>query len=128
VIVSLYAGLLALFYIALSLNVVRGRRQYRISLGDGGNEAMGKRIRAHANFSEYTPLFLILLALAEYQGLPAYAVHAFGASFLIARVLHAYSIIYAAPSLKLLRPRPLGMILTFVSLAGLALVALVQFL
>lgn len=32
---------------------------------DGGVKLMGRRIRAHGNFVEYTPMFLALLAISE---------------------------------------------------------------
>lgn len=65
-----YAALLALLLLALSMRVVDGRRRFGVNLGDGGNAAMQRRIRAHANFIEYVPLLLILLALLEAAALP----------------------------------------------------------
>jgi uncharacterized membrane protein YecN with MAPEG domain len=63
-VVSLYAALLTIIYISLSVYVIRG-----ISLNDGSNEAMDLR-----NFSEYTPLFIIILGLTEYNSILEYAV------------------------------------------------------
>lgn len=107
-IVSLYAALLALFYIYLTMNVVKVRRAERISLGDGGNPQLQCVIRAHGNFIEYVPLAIILLFLVEYQGLASHYCHAFGAALLIGRVFHNLGIVD-----KNLRYRQIGALSTF---------------
>jgi uncharacterized protein len=117
-ITSLYAGAAALGLILLSLRVIRLRRRYRISIGHQGNEEMERAIRVHGNFVEYTPFFLILLTLAELQGLPAAALHGAGACFLFARISHVFGLrSEAAPGVY----RVLGMALTFAVIGGLGL-------
>ncbi len=39
-----------------------------VGSGDGGNEALIRRMRAHANYGENAPIVLILLALLELAG------------------------------------------------------------
>ena len=97
----------------LSLRVVGLRRVARINLGDGGNQEMTRRIRVHGNFIEYVPLTLILMALAELQGQPAWAVHLIGACLVIGRLAHAYGVGKTPQIMKL---RVLGMMLTFTAL------------
>ena len=92
-IISLYAGLLALFYMALSVIVIIGRYKNRVALGDAGSFDMQRRIRAHANFIEYTPLFLIIMGYAEFSGLSGFWVHNLCGLFLVGRVSHAASIL-----------------------------------
>ena len=72
----LYAALLGLLLIALSVNVVLARRRYHVRLGVGTEEGMQQAVRVQANFSEYVPLAVILLIMAELSGLPTAAVHA----------------------------------------------------
>lgn len=91
-IATLYAGLLGLLLIALSLGVSRLRARFRVSLGSGDQPELEAAIRAQANFVEYAPLALILLALAEVQGASAGLLHGFGAALLVGRVLHAVGI------------------------------------
>jgi len=67
-ITSVYAGLLALLFLALSWRVVTFRRGNRVSLGDGDSKDLRQRSRMHANFAEYTPIGLILLACVEFGG------------------------------------------------------------
>ena len=83
-----YAGLLTLWFLVLSIRVIRQRTQAKINLGDGGNETMLRRIRAHANFAEYVPLALVMMAMLETGGLQKWAVHAMGATLLVGRLLH----------------------------------------
>jgi len=52
-IISIYAALLALFYVALSVRTLSMRRQLKIGIGDGGNNTMTRAMRVHANFAEY---------------------------------------------------------------------------
>lgn len=120
-IASLYAGLLGLLLLALSMNVSRERGRARVSLGDGGDEVLNKAIRAQANFTEYVPLALILIALSEAQGAPAVAVHILGAMLVVGRFLHAAGMLGTQP-MRL--GRLIGTVLTFLVLliagAGLA--------
>jgi uncharacterized membrane protein YecN with MAPEG domain len=91
IITPLYAGLLALLYLVLSYRIVVLRRN-KVSLGDGGNPILQRRIRAHGNFSEYVPMILIMLGILELNHLPFYALHSLGLTLLIARLLHGYSL------------------------------------
>ena len=86
---SLYAGLLGLMLVLLSALVIRVRIRARVSLGDGGDDALVRAIRAQANFAEYTPMALVLIALAEIQGAPGWVIHLLGLTLLAGRVAHA---------------------------------------
>ena len=55
-IIPIYAALLALLFLALSVRTLRLRRRLNISVGDAGNTKMLRAMRAHANFAEYVPL------------------------------------------------------------------------
>ena len=89
----LYAGLLALIFFALSYRVVQARSS-GISLGDGGDLLLLRRIRAHGNFAEYVPLLLLMIALLEFEGLPDYAIHGLGLALVLARSLHGYALAF----------------------------------
>lgn len=88
----LYAGVLSIFFLVLSARIVQMRRSGGPSLGDGGNPVMLRRIRAHANFSEYVPFILLMLGFLEASHLNAYLLHGFGITLLIARLLHGYAL------------------------------------
>ena len=86
----IYAGLLALLYLLLSYRVIQRRIEGRIAHGDGDDAELILRMRVHANFNEYVPLALILLALAEMQSAPGWVVHLLGAGLLVGRLGHAW--------------------------------------
>jgi len=88
----LYAGLLALLFLLLSLRVVQGRRRHKISVGDHDNKDMIKRMRVQANCAEYAPIGVLLLAFAEIQGAAFWVVHLAGISLLTGRALHAFGL------------------------------------
>jgi uncharacterized protein len=117
--VSLYAGLLGLMFLALSIRVIGGRRLARVGLGDGGDLGLQRRMRAQANFAEYVPIVLLLLLLAELQGVSAWILHGVGACLVFGRIAHAVSISRdPEPS----GGRVVGMAFTFTAL-GLSSVA-----
>jgi uncharacterized membrane protein YecN with MAPEG domain len=91
-IVSLYASLLALLFVGLSVRTLLMRRRLGIALGDAGNEAMLRAMRVHSNFAEYVPLSLILIYLVEQAGARPLFVHALCLSVLVGRVSHAIGV------------------------------------
>jgi uncharacterized protein len=107
-ITALYAALIAVLFIVLSFRVINVRGSAKVSLGDGGNKELEKRIRAHANCAEYAPLGLILIGLAESLHAGSFVLHALGGTLLAARTLHAVGI-----SKTIMRLRLVGMVLTF---------------
>jgi len=91
IITPFYAGLLALWFLVLSARVVQ-RRWGGITLGDGGDPRMLRLMRGHANFAEYVPLILLLMALLELGHTSKYILHAAGITLLVARLLHGYAL------------------------------------
>jgi uncharacterized membrane protein YecN with MAPEG domain len=88
------AGLLGLMLLFLCGYVIAGRSSFKIGIGDGGNPIMHRRIRAQANFVEYVPMALILIALIEYGAIgPHWLVAALGGGLVVARALHAQGLI-----------------------------------
>ena len=88
---ALYSGSLALWFLVLSYRVV-ARRRTGIYLGDGGDAGMLRLVRGHANFAEYVPLALIMLAILELAGTSLYVLHGLGLALLAGRVLHGYAL------------------------------------
>jgi len=86
---ALYAGLLGLLAVAVAFPPGMLRGKLNISVGDGGNPALLLAMRRHANFAEWVPLALILIALLELNGVSTRAIHSLGAALVIARLLHA---------------------------------------
>ena len=91
-ITALYASLAGLLLLFLSFRVVRWRRKLSVGLGDGGQENLLRAQRTQANFIEYVPIALILLAAAESQGLAGWLLQTAGAILMLARLLHAWGL------------------------------------
>jgi uncharacterized protein len=106
------AAALGLLNVWLAIRVVRGRVANKISLGHGGNPQMEARTRAHANFNEYVPIALILMALIEMNVGASRWLWAIGALLVVARVLHPFGIERPMPNPY----RALGAMLTFATL------------
>lgn len=88
-IVALYIALNLLLAPLLMYRVGQVRIGKKINLGDGGDDLMLSRIRAHGNFTENAPLALLGLVGLAMLGAHPIALHVFGAAFFIGRILHA---------------------------------------
>ena len=88
----LYASLLALWFVILSVRVIRYRGAASISLGDGGNPELQRRIRGHGNFVDYAPLALVLMGLLEFSGADQVSLHVIGGLLLVGRFAHGWAL------------------------------------
>lgn len=115
---AVVASLLAFLYLGLAARVIQLRYRRRTSLGDGGHEDLRQAIRGHGNFSEYAPIFLVLLLAGELQGLGVPVLGFLGALFVLGRALHGYCFAFTAMNFALRRH---GMVLTVAAIALMAL-------
>ena len=125
-ITSAYLGILALLYAVLGLQVTRLRRGHRVLFGDGDNIKLRSAIRAHANFAEYVPIFVLMVAMLEMSGMPAMRVHLLMAALLLARLLHPLGMYVGPRTLQFQICRVGGIVLTIVVLIASALLLLVR--
>ena len=88
-----------------------------ISFGKDRPDTLDRAIRAHGNFAEYTPLFLILLILAERSDMASSGIHAYATSFCVGRLMHGFCFALLKRNLFL---RVGGTVLTLFPLLGLA--------
>jgi uncharacterized membrane protein YecN with MAPEG domain len=116
------AGAATLLNIWIARRVGQVRMSQKISIGDGGDERLVARMRAHSNFVEYTPFFLILLGLVELAIGGKFWLWLAAAVFILARIAHALGMTRPRPDP--LRLRLIGTIVTLLVLFGLALVAI----
>jgi uncharacterized membrane protein YecN with MAPEG domain len=89
---SVYASLLGLVFIFLTIRTIGLRRSNKVALGTGGVAALERVIGAHSNFSEYVPLSLFLILCAELQGLHGLIVNGLGLLLLTGRAIYSYGI------------------------------------
>ncbi len=88
-ITSIYASILAIIMIALSSHVSAQRGKANVSILDGGNAELQLRMRRHGNFVENVPMTLLIMLLAELDGVGSNWLHAAGALLVVGRILHA---------------------------------------
>jgi uncharacterized membrane protein YecN with MAPEG domain len=121
--IALYLPVFALFFVFLSLNVIRTRRREKIGLGAGGNRAVERAMRVHANFAEYVPLTLILLLVLELYGASGLLLNLLLLTLLVGRGVHAWGVSREPETFVF---RVTGMVMTFsvIILASLALLFL----
>jgi uncharacterized membrane protein YecN with MAPEG domain len=91
-ITGLYVALATLLVLVLSSRVSLRRRLLRVSLGDGDDKELRKRIRAQANAIEYLPLGLLLLLCLEWNQTVPVILHTCGIVLILARGSHAYGL------------------------------------
>lgn len=101
----------------ISLRIGKVRHAGKVLYGDGGNELLMRRMRAHANFVENTPLVLILIALIEGAGKGGQWLAIVGALFMLGRVAHVIGMDGKVPF------RSGGTAISFFTQIGLAVVA-----
>jgi len=85
----IHAALLMFMVIGLAILVIRQRRRASVGIGDGGDKALGRAIRAHGNFTEYAPFAIGAYVLLALGGASAALIHTLGVVFLVGRVAHA---------------------------------------
>lgn len=116
------ASTLTLVYLFLSLRVIAARKETSYAISAAPDLDLQTRIRTHANFAEYVPLALLLLALLELAGAPRPLLIALGATLFASRVLHAIGMPRPAPNpFRLLGVVGTLTVLLVQSLAGLYL-------
>ncbi len=124
-VVGLYAALLAVLFVLLSLRTIRLRRSLKIAIGDSGSTEMLRAMRVHSNFAEYVPLALVLLALLAAGGASPWLLHGLGLLLLAGRLSHAYGV---SQSSEVFTFRVTGMMLTFTTLLCASGLLLLQYL
>jgi uncharacterized protein len=112
-IVPVYASILAIIFVVLSVRTLRMRRKVRVAVGDGGNIQLLRAVRAHANFAEYTPFALLLITFMELKGVSHVLLHAHCAALLVGRCSHAFGVSQIQENFRF---RVVGMALTLTTI------------
>ncbi len=114
---AVFAGVNILLIFLLSLGVVSARRKHKVLLGDGGNPAVLRAMRAHANATEYIPAALAgLTLLAVMEPVSLLHIQVLGGVLTGGRILHAIGL---STSSGLSAGRATGMIATWLALIGI---------
>ncbi len=119
-----YAAVLALIFIALSVRTLQLRRRLNIAVGDSYDLQMLRSFRVHANFAEYVPLSLLLIYMYEAGNGMIHVVHALCIALIVGRLSHAYGVGRIEEDYRF---RVFGMALTLTAISGAALGVLVVY-
>ncbi|MDA8870798.1 MAPEG family protein [Rhizobiaceae bacterium] len=118
---------LAGLYIVLTMRVIDARRAAGVSIGDGGDALLSRRMRGQANFTENVPITLLVMVVTELQTVTVLP-NAFSilfalaaVAFVLGRVLHGCAFCFSD---NWPFGRMGGMLLTFGSMIVLILLAI----
>lgn len=111
------AAAAALINLWLGFRVSQVRISAKVPVGDGDNPRLRARMRAHANYVEYTPFFLILLALVELARGAHLWLWGVAIAYIIGRILHAFGMDSVNQPAK---ARGIGILITWLVLLVLA--------
>lgn len=114
-----FAAVAALINIWLMIRCGRVRTKEQVMVGDGGNEAVIRRTRAHSNYIESTAFVLVLLFLIELAVGPAIWLWAVGGVYFAGRIAHAIGMD------GVMNARFAGTLITLLTQLGLAITAIV---
>lgn len=113
------AAAAAILAIWLSIRVGQVRGSEKVSIGNGGNDKVIRRMRAHANFVENTPFVLILIAGIEMTGKGGNWLAYVAAIYMLGRIAHGLGM----DDGRFGKGRMIGTLVTMLTLLGLAIVA-----
>jgi len=115
------AGAAALINLWLMMRVGQVRTSEKVSIGDGGNEKVIRRMRAHSNYIESAPFVLLLVGAIELASLSSPVwLWIVGGLYLLGRVAHGIGM----DDGKFGKGRMIGTIVTMLTLLGLGIYAI----
>lgn len=83
------AAVAALINLWLMIRVGQVRTKENVMVGDGGNEAVIRRMRAHSNYIESTAFVMLLVVLIELAVGPSLWLWIAGGVYFVGRLAHA---------------------------------------
>lgn len=119
---AVFAAVTGLLLLVLSTHVVRFRLKYQKGMGVTDDRDFEAAVRAHANLVEYAPLGLLMLALAELNGVSGQLVYWAGMALVVGRILHAWGMINGRGGTH--KARMAGIVLTWLAILVTALLLL----
>ncbi len=125
VVSGLYISICALLLVVLTFRVIKLRRKHKIGVGTNDNRELLLATRVHGNYLENAPIILLLLAVAEANGLAAVYLHCFGTVLVVARLSHAIGLTQGDGGYHI--GRFWGTLMTWAVLVGLCIVNISQF-
>lgn len=119
---AVFAAVLGILMLVLSVQVVKYRLKYNKGIGVTEDRHFQVAVRTHANLVEYAPLGLIMLGIAELNGVASGLIYWTGMALVAGRILHAWGMFNGKGETH--KARALGMILTWLAILVAAILLL----
>ncbi|WP_375183106.1 MAPEG family protein [Marinobacter sp.] len=116
---GVFAAVTGILLLVLSIQVVKFRLKYRKGMGVTDDRDFEAAVRAHANLVEYAPLGLIMLAIAELNGVASGLIYWTGMALVVGRILHAWGMINGRGGPH--KARMIGILLTWLAILAAAI-------
>ncbi|SFR47693.1 hypothetical protein SAMN04488073_1868 [Marinobacter gudaonensis] len=116
---GVFAAVTGILLLVLSIQVVKFRLKYRKGMGVTDDRDFEAAVRAHANLVEYAPLGLIMLAIAELNGVASGLIYWTGMALVVGRILHAWGMINGRGGPH--KARMIGIVLTWLAILATAI-------
>lgn len=113
------AAAAAVLNIWLGIRIGALRTSLKISVGDGGSEALQRRMRAQLNYVENTAFVVLLIAAIELAGKGSWWLAYVAAAYFLGRVAHGFGMDGGKAQVG----RMVGTMVTMLVQLGLAVVA-----
>ncbi|MFM7349797.1 MAG: MAPEG family protein [Erythrobacter sp.] len=113
------AAAAAVLNLWLGIRIGALRNALQISVGDGGSEALQRRMRAQLNYVENTGFVLVLIAAIELAGTGGQWLAYVAAAYFIGRIAHGFGMDGGKAQVG----RMIGTLVTMLVQLGLAIVA-----
>lgn len=119
---AVFAAVLGILMLVLSFQVVKYRLKYKKGIGVTEDRGFQVAVRTHANLVEYAPLGLIMLGIAELNGVASGLIYWTGMALVAGRILHAWGMFNGKGETH--KARALGMVLTWLAILVAAILLL----
>lgn len=118
------AFILVILYMVLANGTMHYRRTHKVAYDSKETPELIRWRRAHSNFNENVPLFLILFyVLKSYEPSTAWYL-TFSVSMVLGRLIHGFGLTTQEQKKRFI-PRSIGMILTMFALVGTTIYVLI---
>ncbi|MCK2148327.1 MULTISPECIES: MAPEG family protein [Marinobacter] len=90
---GVFAAVIGILLLVLSVQVVKFRLKFKKGIGVTEDRDFQAAVRAHGNLVEYAPIALIMLGIAELNGVATGLVYWTGMVLVVGRILHAWGML-----------------------------------
>jgi uncharacterized membrane protein YecN with MAPEG domain len=123
-ITGVFAAVTGILLLFLSAVVVKYRIKYGKDMGITEDRDFEAAVRAHGNLVEYAPLTLLMLGIAELNGVSSGFIYWIGLAFVLGRILHAWGMYQGQGGPH--KARMVGILLTWLSILVIAVLLLLN--